>query len=227
ACGGAAAPGAAAADPAAAARDGPGPAPAAGQPRGWREGLLGRGVTLLDLGALLLVGGLVYLYVGRSGHGAGVPVPDLELRLRQWLEAAFWARPRTKEFLFGHPAMVLGLWLLNQDLCRSWSRWARLAVTAGAVGQASLLNSFAHLHTPLALSLARATGGLALGAAAGALVVAAAWAAMRRGAAPPGGAGGPAHPGAGPPGGGGGTAPRAAAPHATAGKEAHRPCREA
>ena len=39
------------------------------------------------------------IFIGRSGHTAGVPVPGIELKIRAFLEQAFYARPRSKKFL--------------------------------------------------------------------------------------------------------------------------------
>src|SRR5690606_25913860 len=46
--------------------------------------------------------GAVVIYVGRTGNFV-IPVPELEMRVRVFLERAFVYRPRTKEFLIGHP----------------------------------------------------------------------------------------------------------------------------
>jgi hypothetical protein len=46
-----------------------------------------------------------------------------------------------------------------------------LLLLLGAVGQASLVNTFCHLHTPLLISLVRTANGLWLGLAIGSLVV--------------------------------------------------------
>ena len=53
------------------------------------------------------LGGAVWVFVGRSGHTAGVPVPGFELMLRRFLENTMYARPREKEFIIGHPALML------------------------------------------------------------------------------------------------------------------------
>lgn len=45
------------------------------------------------LGVLLFV---AYIFVGRSGHTDGVPVPAIEIKLRTFLEQVMYARPREK-----------------------------------------------------------------------------------------------------------------------------------
>lgn len=96
----------------------------------------------------------------RRGNDPVIGVSELELTLRQTLGELF-ARPRFKE-LFGHPLAVLGLGL---SAWPSWLRWSLL--TGGVVAQASVLNSFSHYHTPLAISLERTlvalVGGLLIG----------------------------------------------------------------
>ncbi|MCL6641976.1 MAG: DUF5693 family protein [Candidatus Bipolaricaulota bacterium] len=118
---------------------------------GWRHPLTKRGawvIPALGLGALFFV-------LERSGNLPAIPVARWEEFLRERLEDWLTARPRFKEFLVGHPALVL------------WRRDPRLLqlgwLALGALGQASILNTFVHLHTPLALSLWRTLNGLALG----------------------------------------------------------------
>lgn len=41
---------------------------------------------------------VVFVFVGRSGHTAGVPVPAIEIKLRAFLEQVMYARPREKNF---------------------------------------------------------------------------------------------------------------------------------
>jgi hypothetical protein len=102
---------------------------------------------------------LLVLMVLRTGNDPGVGVSPLELRFRELLDQIL-VRPRTKEFLFGHPALVVALALWTAGRGRSFV--APLTV-AGAVGQSGMVNSFCHLHTPIALTLARTWNGLWLG----------------------------------------------------------------
>jgi hypothetical protein len=117
------------------------------------------------LAAALLAAAAVM--VMRSGNQPGVEVSGLELRARGILEQIFFARPRTKEFLVGHPAMMLAVALA----LRGRTRWVLLLLLLGAVGQASLVNTFCHLHTPVFISLLRSAHGLWLGLAIGAIAV--------------------------------------------------------
>jgi hypothetical protein len=75
-------------------------------------------------------------------------------------------RPRTKEFLIGHPALVVALGLLSAGR----REWLPLAMLLGAIGQVSLVNTFCHLHSPLEVSLMRTLWGILIGLLLGAIV---------------------------------------------------------
>lgn len=125
------------------------------------------------LGGLVLIGALVVLVL-RSGHTSGMPVPGIELKMRAALEQLFYARPRTKEFLIGHPAFLLALY----GAARRWKTWVIFGlVLAATIGQGSMVETFAHMRTPVEMSLVRGIGGVFLGGAIGAVLVAlvAAW----------------------------------------------------
>jgi hypothetical protein len=73
------------------------------------------------------------------------------------------ARPRTKEFLIGHPLLVAAL---DQRLRgrKSLSGWL---MVGAVIGQLSMVNTFSHIHTPLWVSGLRTGLGLVLGLAIG------------------------------------------------------------
>ncbi len=119
-------------------------------------------VGLLGLLALLIV-------VVRSGNEAGVGVSGLELRFRALLDQVLYVRPRTKEILLGYPALWAAVWLFR----RGETGWARLFTVAGVIGLVSAVNTFCHIHTPLAVSLVRTVNGAWVGALGGMLLVAA------------------------------------------------------
>lgn len=119
------------------------------------------------------------LVLARSGNDAGVGVSDLELRFRALLDQALGIRPRTKEFLIGHPALLLGLALSGRPRYR---RWAFPLLLVGVIGQVGMVNSFCHLHTPIKLTLLRTFNGLWSGALIGLLILAA-WRRFERAAA--------------------------------------------
>lgn len=110
---------------------------------------------------LFIVLFVLYIFVGRSGHTDGVPVPALEIRMRLFLEQVMYARPREKEFMIGHPAFFLAVLAAIKNA----PMLVRTVLTVGAViGQASLVQTFCHMRTPVMMSLIRAVDGYFLGA---------------------------------------------------------------
>jgi hypothetical protein len=127
------------------------------------------------LGIVTLVA--LAMFVARSGNDPGVGVSASELKMRALLDKYLLVRPRTKEFLLGHPALLFAL------AAAASGRFKKLILpllVAGAVGQSSLLDTFCHLHTPLLLSSLRALIGWALGAIIGAILYATIVAVARR-----------------------------------------------
>ena len=121
--------------------------------------------TLLAFG---LAGFVAYIFVGRSGHTDGVPVPAIEIKLRRFLETWVYARPREKEFLVGHPAFFMAV----MAFYRNWPRVFHFALAIGAtIGQGSLVETFAHMRTPVLMSLVRGIDGIAFGVALGVAAV--------------------------------------------------------
>jgi hypothetical protein len=109
---------------------------------------------------------VVVVYIGRTGNFI-IPVPELEVRVREFLEQTLNYRPRTKEFLIGHPLLIVGLGLyFSGD-----ERLGLAFVVPGTIGQISLLNTFAHIHSPLTASVLRSFWGLVLGACLGSVLL--------------------------------------------------------
>jgi hypothetical protein len=120
-------------------------------------------VPYLTLTAFLGLAGVIYLL--RTGN-QGLLVPAWEQRARELLEAWLVARPRTKEFLIGHPLLVTALDQLHQGN-KTLARWLLIGAS---IGQLSLVNTFSHIHTPLWISALRTGLGLLLGFVLGWLV---------------------------------------------------------
>ncbi len=113
------------------------------------------GMLLLGIVALAVL----LLIVARTGNDSGVGVSSTELEGRSILDRLLIVRPRTKEFLLGHPFFILACaWWL-----RGRRRLALPAFVVGAIGQVSMLNTFCHIHTPLVISVWRDVIGLILG----------------------------------------------------------------
>lgn len=107
------------------------------------------------------------LFVARSGNDPGVGVSATELKVRSLLDKYLLVRPRTKEFLLGHPALLLGL---AAAASKRFPQWVLPLLIIGAIGQSSLMDTFCHLHTPLFISGLRGLIGWALGAVFGTLL---------------------------------------------------------
>lgn len=122
--------------------------------------------TLLGLGFVLIAG---IVFVARSGHTSGMPVAGAELKFRAFLEHLMWARPRSKELLIGHPGFMLAAlaW---------WRQWPTMIlfvlVIVATIGQGSMVETFAHMRTPIYMSFVRGLGGIGLGAIIGAVAMA-------------------------------------------------------
>ncbi len=96
------------------------------------------------------------------------PVPAFEVALRRFLEDNMYARPREKEFLFGHPAVFMTL----AALYRKWPQILHyFLIVAVTIGQGSMVETFAHMRSPFILSFIRGLDGLAAGTLAGLLAV--------------------------------------------------------
>jgi len=123
---------------------------------------------LLEYGiAVIVIGVAVVFALGRTGN-LGLPaLGGLELKTRAFLSHVMTARPRTKEYLVGHPFMILAFALAALGA----RRWVLPAAVIGAVGQVGLVNSFSHIHTPLVYIFLRTLYALVLGSIIGAVAV--------------------------------------------------------
>jgi hypothetical protein len=108
----------------------------------------------------------VFYYLSRTGNEG--QASTVEKLFRSFLENTLGVRPRTKEFLVAHPLFVLGAYLSIRY------RHAVYLIFIGVIGQLSIVDTFAHLHTPLHISLIRISYGIVFGAIIG-LVLIAAW----------------------------------------------------
>lgn len=115
--------------------------------------------------ALVLAAGAIFVL--RTGNLAEGAVSSLELKARSALESILISRPRTKELLIGHPALILmaALALLRRK------RWTIPLLLIGAIGQVSIINTYCHIHSNLLISLLRTFNGLWLGAIIGIVLV--------------------------------------------------------
>lgn len=113
--------------------------------QGWREKIVNLWHKPLTLGYAAVIGALllvVAVYLMRTGN-EGMVVSQWELQFRSLLDNLLGVRPRTKEFLLGYPAMLALLYFGYRH------NWFLPLVVLGTIGQISMVNTFAHLHTPL------------------------------------------------------------------------------
>ena len=120
-------------------------------------------IPLLVLIGVCVLAALVVLVL-RSGDNM-LPVSDLEVKFRNWLEYVLYARPRTKEMFLAFPA--LALYVVASD-----RRIALLQLPLGilaSIGACSVVNTFCHIFTPVHVSLLRTLLSAGIGFVVGAL----------------------------------------------------------
>lgn len=105
--------------------------------------------------AVAVIGFVIYL--ARTGNTPLMGMPVIDQRLREFFESFLPVRPRTKEVFIGHPALLVSLYVLARS--RGRCTFALAGVLVGMIGPISIVNSFAHLHTPIALTLLRVALG--------------------------------------------------------------------
>lgn len=124
-------------------------------------------LNVQQLALAVVVGAALALLIARTGNDSPTAVSGSELKMRAVMDAILFVRPRTKEFMLGHPALIVGLFmlarLLKGNMKPAYAGWTVLALMVGAIGQTGLLNTMCHTHTPIVLSIARNFFGMALG----------------------------------------------------------------
>ncbi|MDD2220992.1 MAG: DUF5693 family protein [Clostridia bacterium] len=137
---------------------------------GWREGinkfiaLLKNPVTFACalIGVVILA--VIAYYLMRTGNDNPNSVSSLERLFRAHLSDLLYARPRTKEFAFGHPLLLIVYYY-------GYKYRMFPVLLLASIGQISLVNTFAHIHTPLVMSVLRTVNGLWLGIILGIMAI--------------------------------------------------------
>ncbi len=111
----------------------------------------------------LLGGALGVYYILRTGHDSEIMPSTFEMLMRNTLESDLIARPRTKEFLFAFPSIML----LVYTSVRRFKIWPIVFGLASVIGLTSVVNTFMHIRTPMYLGLARTGYSLLFAAAIG------------------------------------------------------------
>ncbi|MCK5598271.1 hypothetical protein KAI78_01495 [bacterium] len=117
---------------------------------------------LLPLFSILFLIGL-FVILSKSGNWKILP-SAFENKLRAIFETGLYARPRFKEFLFGHPLLFLGIRMFKKD-----KRYV-LLLPFGMVGQISLINSYMHFTHPLHVILLSSLWSLIFGVIIGTIL---------------------------------------------------------
>jgi hypothetical protein len=125
--------------------------------------LLTRPITLTWVIVLGIVGVVGMYYLSRTGN-AGTVSP-LEMHFRNALEGLFNVRPRNKEFLMAHPIFIVGIFIAAKY------RQAIYLLIIASIGQLSMVDTFAHIHSPVLISLTRGLLGMGLGLVLGLVAI--------------------------------------------------------
>lgn len=106
-------------------------------------------IPLMVFIGVCVIAALVVLVL-RSGDNM-LPVSDLEVKFRNWLEYVLYARPRTKEMFLAFPAIALYVVACDR---RIPLLQLPLGILAG-IGACSVVNTFCHIFTPVHVSFVR------------------------------------------------------------------------
>ncbi len=106
-------------------------------------------------GIILCIGSY---YIIRSGNVNSISA--FETLVRNKLTEMFTARPRTKEFLIGYPALLLLVYYVKKVNIKLL-QW--LLAIAASILAASVTNSFCHVFTDYAVIVSRTLNGLTVG----------------------------------------------------------------
>lgn len=119
-------------------------------------------------GEAVFIGFLLFavgFYILRTGnYGSTISLED---NFRLILEKIFFIRPRFKEFLIGHPFMLLAIYLKYKENNFLWKPF----FIFGIIGQISIINTFCHIHTPFFVSMMRSFNGILAGLLLGIILI--------------------------------------------------------
>lgn len=110
----------------------------------------------------VLIGGIIIAvgayYIIRSGNVNKISA--IEQAMRNAVTEIFPARPRTKEFLIGYPALFLFAYY-SKNTNATLVKW--LLAIAASILAASITNSFCHVFTDFSVIVSRTINGLLIG----------------------------------------------------------------
>ena len=126
------------------------------------KGLLDKKISYGALIAIGLLAVVLYVYVSRTGNTG--TATGLERSFRQFLDNVLGVRPRTKEILIAYPVLLALLYYGYKE------RYI-VAVIFAVIGPISLVNTYAHIHTPVVISLIRSAYGIIFGIIIGLVLI--------------------------------------------------------
>ncbi len=126
------------------------------------KSILDRKITYGELVIFALLAGILVIYISRTGNSG--TASTLEREFRQLLDNLLGVRPRTKEFLIAYPILLC---LLRYGYKEIYIPFVMLA----AIGPISLVNTYAHIHTPILISILRSIYGIAFGILIGLVLI--------------------------------------------------------
>lgn len=127
--------------------------------------LLSSSITVLWVVLAAVIVGALYYYISRTGNSG--TVSPMEMVFRSFLENTLGVRPRTKEFLIGHPLFLLGGYLVVKYRMPQ----ALYLFLFGVIGQVDMIGTFTHLHTAIEISAIRVGYGLLFGTVIGLVLI--------------------------------------------------------
>lgn len=113
-----------------------------------------------------LAGVIAVVYISRTGNNPIIAPTSFELKFRNFLERTIVARPRTKEFLIGDPALILTVYAAFKKS----KVWAFIMGIFASIGMLSIANTFSHIESVLSIAAERTIIGWILGVAIGIIV---------------------------------------------------------
>lgn len=117
---------------------------------------------------IMTLAGIGYYYIQRTGHDSSIEVSTLEMLFRNKMEEILIARPRNKEFLFAFPSLMLMVYCA----AKRYKFCTALFGLFAAVGATSVINTFEHIRTPIALAYIRTGYSTLFGIVLGVIAVA-------------------------------------------------------
>lgn len=120
-------------------------------------------ITLLWVVCAVVLAAAGMYYLSRTGN-SGSLLPG-EAAFRSFLENTIGVRPRNKEFLFLHPLFIVGVFAAL--------KYPKIiyALVIATIGQLSMVDTFAHIHSPAMISLIRGLLGMGFGIIIGLIAV--------------------------------------------------------